>query len=143
MEQTKTQNTNDDDFSSYMLADTSVVEIDLPNGEPMIHKGQQVRVHVYGPSTPQHAKAQADADKEATRRVLATLGNKSAKRQKAEEDVEVNARFLVAVTDRIEGFPYPGGVDAIYRNPKLRYIGEQVRAHLADLGNFFGTGAKS
>jgi len=134
------QNKTPADFSAFMLKDTSSVDIDLPSGEPMLYGGQQVRVHVFGPSTPRYEKAKAAAAKEGTRRILAELGNKSAKRQKHEDDAEVNAKYLIAVTDRIENFPFPGGIEAIYRTPGLKYIGEQVNAHLNDLGNFFGAG---
>lgn len=135
---TETQ-TQAEDFSAFFLTETSALDIDLPNGEPMLHNGQQVRIHLYGPSTTQHQKASDAMNKEATRRIMAAMGNKAKKKE--EEDKDADAKFLVAITARIENFPYPGGADAIYREPRLKYIGEQVRAHLADLGNFFKAGA--
>lgn len=125
------------DFSAFFLSETSVVEIELPNGQPMVYQGQPVRVHVYGPATTQYAKANDALQKEAAKRVMAAMGTKG---KKEAEDKDADAKFLVAITDRIENFPYPGGPDAVYREPKLKYIADQVRAFVGDTGNFYGTG---
>jgi predicted metalloprotease len=127
------------DFSEYFLDDTSAVDIDLPNGEPMLYPkvgGQQVRVRVYGPSTKQYQKAQEVMSREATKRVVAAMGNK---RKQEAEDQDADIKFLVAITAEIENFPYPGGPEAVYRNPKLKYVADQVRTHVGDTANFFGT----
>lgn len=128
---------NETDFSAFFLSETSVVDIDLPNGQPMIYQGQPVRVHVYGPATTQYAKANDALQKEAAKRVMAAMGTKG---KKEAEDKDADAKFLVAITDRIDNFPYPGGCDAIYREPKLKYIADQVRSFVSDTGNFYGAG---
>ena len=127
------------DFSSFFLAETSVVELDLPNGEPMLYQGSPVRVHVHGPATARFTKANEAMQKEATKRVMAAIGNKG---KKEPEDKDADAKFLVAITERIENFPFPGGIDAIYREPKLKYVADQVRTFVGDAGNFFGVGEK-
>lgn len=126
------------DFSAFLLHDTSVVDIDLPTGSPMLYQGNPVRVHVYGPSTPQFIRANKVLTEEATKRVVAAMGNK---KQKEADEREADAKFLVAITANIENFPYPGGVEAIYREPRLMYIGDQVRKFVGDTANFFGAAA--
>ena len=128
-----------EDFSDYFLADTSAIDIDLPDGNPMLYPkvdGQQVRVHVYGPSTRQYQQAEEARTREATKRVVQAMNTKG---KKEAEDKDVDIKFLVAVTQSIESFPYPGGAEAIYREPKLKYISEQVMRHVGDTSNFFGT----
>lgn len=122
------------DFSAYLLAETGDVKINLPNGDPMLHDGQRVTVHVYGPASAQYAQAMGAMQRAARDRLF---GKKGAQPDDAEADAEANARFLEAVTARIEHFPYPGGLAAIYRERRLGYLADQVRAHLNDQGNFF------
>lgn len=123
------------DFSAFFLTETAAIEIDLPNGEPMMYEGARVTVHVYGPSTDQYSKAKDILDREASKRVFAAMGAKGAKKEA--EDKDADNKFLNSVTERIDNFPFPGGPAAIYREPKLKYIADQVRSHLNDLGNFF------
>lgn len=129
------------DFSAYFLQDTSSVEIDLPNGEPMLYEGKPVIVHVHGPATNRFTKAKDALDKEAMKRILSASGAKG--RKKEDEDKDADVKFLVAVTERIENFPFPGGADAIYREPRLKYLADQVRGYLNDAGNFFKASDKT
>lgn len=129
------------DFGGYFLSDTAAMPVKLPNGQPMLWQGQPVVVHVYGPSTEAYTAAKDDVDREAAARLMATIGNKPP--VSAQVTRESDARFLAAVTARVENFPYPGGPLAIYREPRLRYIADQVRVFLGDLGNFFGASASS
>lgn len=131
----KTETPAAPDFSAYLLAETGDVKISLPNGDPMLHDGQRVTVHVYGPASAQYAQAMGAMQRAARDRLF---GKKLSERpDEAEADAEANARFLEAVTARIEHFPYPGGLAAIYRERRLGYLADQVRAHLNDQGNFF------
>ncbi len=130
------------DFSKYLMTETSVVDIDLPNGEPMLFNDKPVRAHVYGPASARHTKASEVMQREAMKRVMAAAGAKK-NRKTEEEDKDADAKFLVAITDRIENFPYPGGLDAIFREPKLKYIADQIRAFVGESGNFFGDGEKA
>lgn len=129
------------DFSAYFLNDTSAVSINLPSGLPMMCQGQPVVVHVFGPSTPQHTEARDALDREAAQRLVASFGGKASKPGSSDKDAD--AQFLTAVTQRIDNFPFPGGVPAVYREPRLKYLADQVRAHLGDLGNFFGPSGKA
>ena len=131
-----TTKTNPETFAAFFLSETSRVEIDLPNGEPMLYDGKQVAVNVYGPATDVFAKAKDAMDKEASKRVFRSMGAKLKKGD--EEDKDADAKFLAAITDSVENFPFPGGAGAIYRERRLKYVADQVRGHLSDLGNFFG-----
>lgn len=132
---TKTTASNDA-FAAFFLTEASRIEIDLPNGEPMLYEGKQVAVNVYGPATDVYAKAKDAMDKEVQKRAFRTMGAKLKKGD--DEDKDADVKFLVAVTDSVENFPFPGGAGAIYRELRLKYVADQVRGHLSDLGNFFG-----
>lgn len=123
------------DFSSYFLTDATAIDIDLPNGDAMLYAGEPVRVHVHGPASDVFIKAQEILQREATKRVLNGMGAKGKKQEK--EDPEADAKFLIAITDRIENFPFPGGVGGVYNEPKLKYVNDQVRAFVNDSSNFF------
>ena len=123
------------DFSSYFLTDATAIDIDLPNGEPMLFQGAPVRIHVHGPSSKPYIVAQEVMQREATKRVLNGLGGKNKKQEK--EDPEADAKFLTAITATVENFPYPGGAEGIYFEPKLKYINDQVRLFVNDTANFF------
>ena len=123
-------------FASFFLSETSRIEIDLPNGEPMLFEGKQVAVNIHGPATDVFVKAKDAMDKEAQKRVFRSMGAKLKKGD--DEDKDADAKFLAAITDSVENFPFPGGAGAIYRERRLKYVADQVRGHLSDLGNFFG-----
>ena len=136
-----TTKTNPDAFAAFFLSETSRIEIDLPNGESMLYDGKQVAVNIHGPATDVFAKAKDAMDKEASKRVFRTMGAKMKKGD--EEDKDADAKFLTAITDSIENFPFPGGPGAVYREQRLKYVADQVRGHLNDLGNFFTAPSKS
>lgn len=131
-----TTKTNPETFAAFFLSETSRVEIDLPTGEPMLYDGKQVAVNIHSPATDVFVKAKDAMDKEAQKRVFRSMGAKLKKGD--DEDKDADAKFLAAITDSVENFPFPGGAGAIYRELRLKYVADQVRAHLNDLGNFFG-----
>lgn len=131
------------DFSAFLLDTTSRLELVLPNGEPMLWQGLPVAVQLYGPATDEYAAAKAAMEKEAAARVFRAMGANKNKKKQGEDEAETDAKFLTAITAEFENFPYPGGTAAIYREPRLNYIGNQVRQHVNDLGNFFKESAKS
>lgn len=132
-------------FDGFFLADTATIEPVLPNGEPMCYPmgaTEPVKVVVFGPSSAQFLKAKSALDREAMKRVMANVG-KGKKAEPTMSDEEANATFLTAITRTVVNFPYPGGAEAMYRNPALRYINDQVMEHVNQLGNFFGGGKTS
>ena len=127
--------TDNANFSAFFLDDEPVgVDIDLPTGEPMLYEGARVRAHIYGVAGARHIKAKDVVQRESTKRVVNAMST-NAKKEK--EDADTDIKFLVAITERIENFPFPGGLDAIYREPKLMYIAEQVRTASTNQALFF------
>ncbi len=122
------------DFSAFLLSPTGRVEINLPNGDPMLFDGKRVAVNVFSPASTEYARAKATMERAARDKILG--GKKSA--NEAEDNAEIDARFITAVTQSVENFPFPGGVEAMYRERGLMYIEAQVRSYLNDQGNFFG-----
>lgn len=128
------------DFSAYLLSQTGVVNIELPNGQPMLFQGQPVRVHVHAPTSAKFTEASDARQRFIASHVQVKKGvikNDVDPEQGREQDVQ----FLVAVTAAVENFPYPGGVAAMYRERGLSYIADQVRAYLNDQSNFFPSSA--
>lgn len=128
------------DFSAFMLADTSAVEIDLPNGEPMYFPAgskNRVVVHVHGPATDRFIAAQDALQRFSTSNIKVDKRGTVKNTADSEENRKADAKFLAAITERFDNFPFPGGPLAIYGEARFKYIADQVRAHLADLGNFF------
>lgn len=147
MSKTKDIEVKNDDFSKYFLTDTSVLELKLPNGKPMLHNGKQVKVHLFGPSTDEFIEGQAELESEANRRLLESMAAKNEPKAKAEEppkpqDKEADRKFLCRVTSHFENFDFPGGVPAIYSERRLIYINKQVQNWVGNMGNFFGNGSK-
>lgn len=131
-----------DDFSDFYLSDTIAIQIEDPkNGEPLLFKGKPVLAHVFGPSTEVYERAQDRQTREATKRVLAAASTPNKKVEEADPDSDI--KFLIAITDRFENFPFPGGVEAIYRARRLRYINRQVLSKVGDMGNFFKVGERA
>ncbi|WP_430233961.1 hypothetical protein [Nitrosomonas communis] len=120
------------DFSQFFLAVSGTVAINMPNGKPLMYEGNQVTVDVYGPGSIQHIKATEFIQNEATKRILIAAGNTDVK-----EDPDADVKYLLAITRSINNFPYEGGAKAIYSEPRLNYIANQVRAYVSRAGNFF------
>ena len=120
------------DLSAFFLVDTGAVEIDLPNGQPMMIEDKRVTVHVFGPATDRYRAATDIVEKEATKRLMNVMGSKKGKDA---VDKDADARFLASITDRIE--PLTDAPFDIYSEPHLKYVGDQVRAYLNDQANFF------
>lgn len=130
-------------FEDYFLQDTTELALKLPNKQPMLYNGQPVSVIIYGPTTDRNVAAKAELNKEASRRVMASMGSATPGQEMEADpkaDAELDARYLAAITE-FKNFPYPGGALAIYREPKLLYIAPQVRVCLNALGNFFRAGS--
>lgn len=129
------------EFDAFFLATTAHLVLDTPDGEPMLFNGQPVAVNLYSPATPEFVAAQTKREREVTQRVVSAMADKNKNKSKktdATDDADADAKFLCAVTAGFENFPFPGGAEAIYREPRLKYINNQVNRHLSDLGNFFG-----
>lgn len=127
-------------FESFFLEETSVVEIELPNGEPMLYppgSGNRVKVRVYGPTSDEFVKASDAQQRFIAANVQVRRSGNVKNTVDPKEAREQDAKFLAAITSQVENFPFPGGAIAMYRNKGLQYIADQVRAHVNDQANFF------
>jgi hypothetical protein len=130
------------DFSAFFLSPTAPVDIELPTGGPMLFNGKQVRVNVYGPASAEFVAAADAQQRFIASRVTIKKGGGVKNTLDPEESHEQDAKFLAAVTASIDNFPYEGGPIAVYRERRLSYIADQVRAALNDQSSFFPGKAK-
>lgn len=124
------------DLSSYEAADTGVMHVRNPGGALMYVDGKPFTITLYGPGSVQYVKAQARMDSTQATRTIALVRGQPAK----EDDIELmraeKAEKLAACTHSIQNFPVEAR--ALYANPKLRYITEQVEKFIEDWANFMG-----
>lgn len=129
-------------LAAFEAADVGVLDVQTPAGEPLLHQGQPVRIHLYGPGSVEYTRAQAKADTAAQARTFAAIRGKASK-SATEDQREDGIHKLVACTKRVENFPIPGGAEALYRNQRLGYITNQVGRFLEDWANFLPPSAQS
>jgi hypothetical protein len=127
------------EFEEFFLDECVTHEFTLPNGKPMLYKGKPVIGTVCSPGTEKYVKAKQQLDREATKLAIQSLGKNTAANKNEQSDPDADAKFLAEITT-LQNFPYPGGDFAVFKNPKLRYMGDEVRALLGNLGNFYGNG---
>jgi hypothetical protein len=130
------KDTTDFDLSLYETRDTAVLTVQKPNGEDLKGpNGEIVKITLYGPGSKQYVNAKYKFDNAIQTRSIALLRGKVSKNA-AEENAELQAQRLAECTAQIENFPIPGGALALYKNPKLQYITDQVTKFLDDAENF-------
>lgn len=126
------------DISTIEVADTFEVEIKHPKtDDPMIADGVPMTITVHGPASAQFKAAQAVQNTKLTKRL---------RTGKTDEDAEVaaadKAAFLSMCTVSLNGFNYKGQTEgreafrALYLDPKMGWLTDQVNRQLADWSNF-------
>jgi isopentenyl phosphate kinase len=125
----------DFDLSQFETVDTATLTVLNPKGDELLVNGDPVKITVYGPGSKQHLKAKHVLDNAVQVRSMAMLRGKVEKNM-AELSAQQTAEFLAACTVSVENFPIEGGAIAIYSNPKLKYITDQVDKFLGDTENF-------
>jgi hypothetical protein len=94
-----------------------------------------VTITLISPGTKKAAKAQFERDEARSARVLGSMAGKKSKRTE-DDEIRERAKFLADVTVSLDGFEYPGGAEALYRNLKLGHIADGVEKFFNDRGNF-------
>jgi hypothetical protein len=127
------------DISTIEVSDTFDVEIiDTRSGDPMIHNGKVLSVTVYGPASAKFKAAQAVANAKAMKR----FRSKGKADKTAEEEAADTASFLSAITASLNNFNYKQQTEgrevfrALYTDPKMGFITEQVNTAAGDWANF-------
>ena len=106
--------------------------------EPMFTPdGKEVAVNVYGPGSKQYAKAQAAQQN----RMIDKMKRKGKTEQTAEQKAAEQAEFLRDCTDSFENMTYgdltgPAMAHAVYSDPLIGFIADQVAKYISDWSNF-------
>jgi hypothetical protein len=135
----KDQNQSLAEFEEYFLDEFVVHKFTLPNGKPMLYKGEPVIGEVCSPGSEKYVVARAKIDRDATKRVMQSIGKGVVAKKDDDQDNDTEARFLAEIVS-LKNFPYPGGEFAVFKNAKLKYMADDVRILLSNLGNFFSNG---
>jgi hypothetical protein len=125
----------DFDLSQFETIDTASLTILNPKGDDLLFNGKKVLINVYGPGSKEFVNAKYKLDNAVQTRSIAMLRGKASKNA-AEETRQLQAEFYAAITASIDNFPIEGGALALYSNPKLTYITDQVEKFLGDTENF-------
>ncbi|WP_287914180.1 hypothetical protein [Comamonas sp.] len=133
------------DLQTAEAQETSVLHLKDVQGELMHAKdagGQElpVTVVVYGPGSDQYQKAQLRAQRRAMQ-MFKKKGAKAADSRTAEERRAETAEVLADITVSFGNLTYKGLEGralalAVYQNPKLGFIADQVNSHAGDWANF-------
>lgn len=131
--------------SSIAVGETYTLHVKDANGEPMHDGGDEhkpVEIVIYGPGTKQYRKAKSDQQN----RLVALLQKKGGAKQSPESRMKNDAEFLADITasmthledDDEDGKPLTGRAlaVAVYSNPRIGFIGEQVHEAAHDWANF-------
>ena len=125
------------DISKLAVKETAVVELESPDGEPLLNdSGEVISITVYGPGSKQFQKAQGVRN-----RAILEYVRKGGKKMKDDEQRELDAEFLASCTASFNGFKYKDftGYDmykAAYLDPAIGFISEQVNKAIGDWANF-------
>lgn len=126
------------DPTQYELNDTGILTVQnakLTDDLIGADKTNPVTIVIYSPGSRQGVKALHAAVRNATALTQQFVHGRPAKNRGSEMDEE-RVEKLVLITAEIRNFPYPGGAEALYANPKLFYIADQVEAFFNDKANF-------
>jgi hypothetical protein len=125
----------DFDLSQFETTDTATLTVMNPKGDELLVNGEPVTITLYGPGSKQFVNAKYKLDNANQARSIAMLRGKTAKNA-AEEIRQQQAEFYASITVSLDNFPIDGGALALYMNPKLSYITDQVEKFISDTENF-------
>jgi hypothetical protein len=138
MEQTSNVYAADKTFSLAEFEAAACGVLDVQNKKddgPLLWRGAPVQIVLHSPGSAEFIQAEAKANKAAQARTFAALRGKAV-HESPEEARQKTAEKLAACTFELRNFPIEGGPFALYNNPKLGYITQQVEKFLSDWGNF-------
>lgn len=133
------------DIRKHAVNETSTLHLRDANEELMHDEaGQAVTVTVYGPGSKAYARAQAAQ----SNRMVDRLKRKGKADMSAEDAAKEKAEFLAACTQSMQRVDYDGlqGDElhrAVYADPTLGFVADQVHKHLTEWGNFSKGSPKS
>jgi hypothetical protein len=123
-------------LAEFEAADCGVLDVQNKKDDgPLMWNGAPVQIVLHSPGSAEFIRAEAKANKAAQARTFAALRGKVSQ-ESPEEYRQKVAEKLAACTIELRNFPIEGGPVALYNNPKLGYITQQVEKFLSDWGNF-------
>lgn len=127
------------DVSTLKVADRAAIHVKSATGEPLYEGDKPVRIILHSPGSRAHAAVESRQTARAVRRHNENEGKLAA--FTAEERLRESAEDLAAVTVRFEGLTCgdlqgPALFEAVYGDPALGYITNQVTKALKDWGTF-------
>lgn len=130
------------DISTIGVMMTAALHVKDASGTPLFHEGKPVRIHLYGPASPEYARIEDRATQRALKRAQDNDGKPAA--ASTEDRRAQVAEDYASITAGFENFTYPPAGDAAgaelyracYLDPKLGFIVNQIAKFLADWGNF-------
>lgn len=123
------------DIAAFEAADTSLLNVLDIRGDPLFVDGNVVTIELYGPGSNEYAKAQARLNDILTSRSFMAMRGKPVRETMEESRAPLVDKY-VACTKALNNFPIEGGARALYENPKLTYITDQVARFIEDWANF-------
>ena len=135
------------DIKKHAVSATSRLHLRDAADELMYDEGDQskpVAVTLYGPGSKQYARAQAAQNN----RMMDKLKRRGKADQTAEQIAAEKAEFLSDCTAGWENLEYDGLTGealnrAVYADPSIGFIADQVAKHIGDWANFTSGSAKS
>ena len=122
------------DIAAYESSDIATLQVTDAKGGPLIGPdGEQVAIRLFGPGSQQYLKAQSRLDSAASERAMESLRGKPVSDSEDEMRQRVAEKYA-ACTAGIDHFPVEPL--ALYTNPRLGYITEQVGRFLGNWANF-------
>jgi len=137
------------DITQARASETSTIKLRKGDDSPLMGKDgkTQLSITVYGPGSREYNEATSRRQN----RALDKLKRKGKMDQTADEKIAEEATFLTAITVSFNGFGYPPAGDlsgaalfkAVYSDPTLGFIKDQVAEFAGDWENFTGGSATS
>jgi len=127
------------DILSQAVSDTATIHVKSAAGEPLYSDGKPVRITIYGRGSKQYAVVEARQTARAIKRMHDNDGKITA--ATPEERVQETAEDLADLTATFENIEY-GELQgqelfrAVYAEPRLGFIVDQMTRVLKDWGNF-------
>lgn len=118
--------------------DTYVIELKNADDEPLVDAaGKALSVTVYGPGSKAYAKAQAARNQ----KMMDRMAKRGRVKLSAEEQSELDAQLLAAITVSFDGWTYKGRSDRdvfeqAYADRSIGFIADQVMKAAGDWANF-------
>lgn len=122
------------DLTAFEAVDTADLIIKDLKGDDMISQGQRVVFRLRGPGSPEYVQNRREQTVTTNARLLAGMRGKMEDKKGLLAEAD-RVKKLVACTVSISP-NFPLSAEAIYKNPRLGYIADQVAAFVDDWENF-------